>query len=53
MAGLGLDEVVAFTLPTNTPSRAVLERLGFTFAGDVVHADLLHVLYRLPAAAHR
>jgi [ribosomal protein S5]-alanine N-acetyltransferase len=46
-AGLGLDEVVAFTLPSNRASRAVMERSGFTFAGDVVHADLPHVLYRL------
>jgi len=45
-AGLGLDEVVAFTLPTNLPSRAVMERTGFTFAGDVEHAGLPHVLYR-------
>lgn len=45
-AGLGLDEVVAFTLPTNLASRAVMERTGFTFAGDVEHAGLAHVLYR-------
>jgi [ribosomal protein S5]-alanine N-acetyltransferase len=49
LAGLGLDEVVAFTLPTNRASQAVMERTGFTFAGDVEHAGLPHVLYRHPA----
>jgi RimJ/RimL family protein N-acetyltransferase len=44
--GLGLDEVVAFTLATNTASRTVMERCGFTFAGAVEHAGLPHVLYR-------
>ena len=44
--GLGLGEVVAFTLPTNLASRAVMERSGFRFAGDVEHAGLPHVLYR-------
>jgi len=47
VAGLGLTEVVAFTLPTNAPSRAVMERTGFTYVGDVEHAGLPHVLYRL------
>jgi ribosomal-protein-alanine N-acetyltransferase len=49
--GLGLAEVVAFTLPTNRASQAVMERCGFTFAGDVEHAGLPHVLYRLPRGA--
>ncbi len=44
--GLGLTEVVAFTLPTNRASQAVMARSGFTFAGDVEHAGLPHVLYR-------
>jgi RimJ/RimL family protein N-acetyltransferase len=44
---LGLDEVAAATLPDNARSRAVMERLGMTFAGDVVHAGLPHVLYLL------
>jgi RimJ/RimL family protein N-acetyltransferase len=46
---LGLDEIAAVTLPHNVRSRAVMERLGMTFAGDVVHADLPHVLYLLRA----
>ena len=44
---LGLDEVAATTLPGNARSRAVMERLGMTFAGDVIHANLPHVLYLL------
>jgi ribosomal-protein-alanine N-acetyltransferase len=46
---LGLDEIAAVTLPHNVRSRAVMERLGMTYAGDVVHADLPHVLYLLRA----
>lgn len=44
---LGLEEIAATTLPDNVRSRAVMERLGMTFAGDVVHANLPHVLYLL------
>ena len=44
---LGLAELAATTLPDNARSRAVMERLGMTFAGDVVHAGLPHVLYLL------
>lgn len=42
---LGLDELAAVTLPHNVRSRAVMERLGMTYTGDVVHAGLPHVLY--------
>ena len=44
---LGLDELAATTLPDNARSRAVMERLGMAYAGDVVHAGLPHVLYLL------
>jgi ribosomal-protein-alanine N-acetyltransferase len=43
----GLDDLVAFTLPHNVASRRVMEKLGFTYERDVLHADLPHVLYRL------
>jgi ribosomal-protein-alanine N-acetyltransferase len=46
---LGLPEVVCFTLPTNAASRRVMEKAGFTFERDVIHADLPHVLYRIAA----
>lgn len=57
-----LDEVVAFTIPANRRSRAVMERLGMRHAaaGDFDHprfasgsAFRRHVLYRLSAADWR
>ena len=44
---LGLPEVVSFTLTTNTASRRVMEKAGLEPAGEIVHAGLPHVLYRL------
>ncbi|MEO7270574.1 MAG: GNAT family N-acetyltransferase [Vicinamibacterales bacterium] len=51
---LGLDEVVSFTVPENTPSRRVMERLGMTHdpADDFDHSNRppssrRHVLYRI------
>lgn len=46
---LELDDVVAFTVPVNRPSRAVMEKLGMTFEREIEHAGLPHVLYRLTA----
>jgi [ribosomal protein S5]-alanine N-acetyltransferase len=46
-AGLGLDDIVAFTLPHNLASRRVMEKLGFAYektAPYKVYGD--HVLYR-------
>jgi ribosomal-protein-alanine N-acetyltransferase len=48
---LGLDEIVAFTLPGNRASRRVMEKSGFAFERDIEHAGLHHVLYRLTARA--
>jgi RimJ/RimL family protein N-acetyltransferase len=47
---LGLSDVVSFTLPDNVASRRVMEKLGFVFERDTVHAGLPHVLYRLTAS---
>lgn len=44
---LGLEEIVAFTLPHNRGSRAVMEGRGFVYMRPVVHAGLPHLLYRL------
>jgi RimJ/RimL family protein N-acetyltransferase len=44
---LGLQSVVAFTMPGNVRSRHVMEKLGMTFERDIVWADMPHVLYRL------
>ncbi|MGN6869954.1 MAG: GNAT family N-acetyltransferase [Solirubrobacteraceae bacterium] len=43
---LALRELVAFTLPENIASRRVMEKAGFTYERDIVHAGLPHVLYR-------
>ncbi len=43
---LGLDEVVAFTLPYNVGSRRVTTAAGLAYERDIVHAGLPHVLYR-------
>ena len=44
---LELPGVVSFTLPDHRASRRVMERAGLRFAGDIEHAGLPHVLYRL------
>jgi ribosomal-protein-alanine N-acetyltransferase len=43
---LGLEELIAFTLPDNVASRRVMEKAGFAYERDIVHASLTHVLYR-------
>ncbi len=43
---LDLLEIVAFTLPDNLASRRVMEKAGFTYERNIVHAGLPHVLYR-------
>ena len=48
---LGLREIVAFTLPDNVASRRVMEKAGFEYERDIVHAGLPHVLYRRRAVA--
>jgi len=47
---LRVPELVSFTLPDNRGSRRVMEKAGFRYERDIVHADLPHVLYRLTAA---
>jgi RimJ/RimL family protein N-acetyltransferase len=43
---LYLLEIVAFTLPGNLASRRVMEKSGFAYEREIVHAGLPHVLYR-------
>ena len=43
---VGLREIVAFTLPSNVASRRVMEKAGFRYERDIVHAGLPNVLYR-------
>ncbi len=44
---LGLDHLVCFTMPSNTQSLRVMEKLGFAYVKEFTHADLPHVLMRL------
>ena len=43
---LELLELIAFTLPDNLASRRVMEKSGFVYEREIVHAGLPHVLYR-------
>lgn len=43
---LGLENVVAFTLPDNHASRRVMEKVGLRYEREIVHHDLRHMLYR-------
>jgi RimJ/RimL family protein N-acetyltransferase len=55
---LGLEEIVAFTIPANKRSRRVMEKLGLVFSGEFDHpliaedhAMRRHVLYRISRTA--
>lgn len=43
---LMMPNLVAFTLHGNTGSRRVMEKAGFGYERDFIHAGLPHVLYR-------
>ena len=42
-------DLIAFTLPDNLASRRVMEKAGFAYEREILHAGLPHVLYRAPA----
>jgi RimJ/RimL family protein N-acetyltransferase len=44
---VGLEEVVALVLPANLASRRVAEKVGMRATGEVTHAGLPHLLYRV------
>ncbi len=44
---LQIEELVALVLPANTPSRRVAEKVGCEPAGEVEHAGMPHLLFRL------
>jgi ribosomal-protein-alanine N-acetyltransferase len=55
---LKLDEIVAFTIPANTRSRRVMEKIGLVFSGEFDHPFVAeghpmrrHVLYRISRRA--
>ena len=43
---LGALTVISLTMPDNTRSRRVMEKLGLTYEREVTHRGLPHVLYR-------
>jgi 3-dehydroquinate dehydratase/shikimate dehydrogenase len=58
---LNLDEIISFTVPANTPSRRVMEKIGMSHNSqdDFLHPKLPpghplqpHVLYRLPKSTY-
>ncbi|MEP6910484.1 MAG: GNAT family N-acetyltransferase [Actinomycetota bacterium] len=44
---LGLDRIVAVTLPTNQGSRRVMEKAGLSYVGDTTHQEQPHVKYAI------
>jgi ribosomal-protein-alanine N-acetyltransferase len=42
----GLEDLIAYTEPTNGASRRVLEKVGFVYERDVEHHERAQVLYR-------
>ncbi|MGD9734529.1 MAG: GNAT family N-acetyltransferase [Solirubrobacterales bacterium] len=47
---VGLRELVALVLPANAASRRVAEKVGMRSSGEVTHAGLPHLLYRIEVA---
>ena len=43
---LGINDLVAVTLPENRASRRVMEKAGGVYECDIDHAEQTHVLYR-------
>jgi ribosomal-protein-alanine N-acetyltransferase len=50
---LRLEEVICFTWVSNLPSRRVMEKLGFGFDREGMHAELPHVFYLMTAGQFR
>lgn len=50
---LKLNKIIAFALPQNKASLRILEKVGFHYRRDFIHAGLPHCLYELtPDGAH-
>jgi RimJ/RimL family protein N-acetyltransferase len=47
---LQFEQLVALVLPGNVASRRVAEKVGCTRGGEVIHAGLPHLLFRLQLA---
>jgi RimJ/RimL family protein N-acetyltransferase len=48
LGDLKLARIMAFVLRQNKPSINILEKLGFRYLYDFLHADLPHRLYEFP-----
>jgi RimJ/RimL family protein N-acetyltransferase len=48
---LGLTEILAWTMPTNLPSQAVMRRLGFVELGPFDRGGLAHIAYAVRSGA--
>jgi RimJ/RimL family protein N-acetyltransferase len=48
---LRLTDIVCFTLTTNMASQRVMQKAGFTYERDILHANWPHVLYRMTAGS--
>jgi RimJ/RimL family protein N-acetyltransferase len=46
---LRVPHVLCYTLETNHASQRVMEKVGFQFEKQIMHAGLPHVLYRITA----
>jgi RimJ/RimL family protein N-acetyltransferase len=44
---IGLERVIALTLPTNLASQRVAEKAGFSRDGECEHAGMPHLVFRL------
>jgi [ribosomal protein S5]-alanine N-acetyltransferase len=44
---LNMSDVICCTLTINKASQRVMEKLGFKYERDIIHANLPHLLYRL------
>ncbi len=44
---LHLQKLICFTLVTNKASQSVMEKVGFHYVRDIIHASFPHVLYEL------
>ncbi len=46
-ATLGLDEIIAFTLPVNRASCRIMEKIGMSYWQEAVHEGEPHIFYRI------
>jgi len=50
---LHFTNIVCFTMTTNYASQRVMQKAGFIYEREIIHANLPHVLYRMTAESWR